>query len=839
VSTTADRTTAIILVLGASATISARIAAALSCQHDRFRVRAASTLERAREQQAIAPAALVVTAIALQNSDIEEFYPSPVLQLGDTFERCDSSAANPSQLTDSLDFAELNTGTLHKTLSRLLRENHTRHSQQQADLQLRKSQEAQARAERLGRPVYWVWDYTRQALTYCSQDYAAMYGMTTEQAMKTFASCEGEMEHIHPEDREEYLRREKAAMAGDGCMETTCRILTLDGDVRYIHEVSKIDFDDAGSPLVQYGSVQDITDQVLAEQTMRDSEQRFRQLYHENPSMFFSISARGYIQSSNLYGANHLGYRPDELTGKSMSHLIHKADIKLGASYLRKALKSANRVHSLELRMLCRDDSSIWVRVTGRCSHFDDNGAQLLVVCEDITETRKLSEQLAYQASHDPLTKLLNRREFDHRLQRVMETARSEGSEHALCYLDLDQFKIVNDTCGHSAGDELLRQLGDLLSSSFRRRDTLARLGGDEFGILMEHCSLQQAQHVAENVRKEIEAFRFAWETRVFSVGVSIGLVPISNTGLNSTDVLKQADAACYAAKDAGRNRIHTYLEADTELARRQGEMQLIEQLYRALENNSLELYYQNIVPVGADGASQIRYEILVRMRDEAGQSVPPGAFLVAAERYGVAPRLDRWVVENFFAFLAARPRILSSTSQFALNLSGLSLSNKDFHGFLLEHLQGSGVPPEKICFEITETAAISNLSDATDFIQSLRDMGCSFALDDFGAGLSSFAYLKSLSVDYLKIDGTLVREIASDPVSYTMVKSIHDIGKLMGMRSIAEFVENDAIMAKLRKIGVDFAQGYGISRPAPLCDIPVQEGNIHPLRPGQKIYFG
>jgi diguanylate cyclase (GGDEF)-like protein len=460
-------------------------------------------------------------------------------------------------------------------------------------------------------------------------------------------------------------------------------------------------------------------------------------------------------------------------------------------------------------------------------------------VCEDITETRKLSEQLEYQASHDPLTKLLNRREFDHRLQRVLDTARIEGTEHALCYLDLDQFKIVNDTCGHAAGDELLRQLGDLLSNSFRRRDTLARLGGDEFGILMEHCSLQQAQHVAENVRKEIEAYRFAWDTRVFSVGVSIGLVPISNTGLNSIDVLKQADAACYAAKDAGRNRIHTYLEDDAELAQRRGDMRLIEEIYKALENDRLELYCQSIVPVAGGKNGDTRYEILVRMQDATGQFVAPSAFLAAAERYGVAPRLDRWVVEHFFAFLAARPQILNATSQFALNLSGLSLGNKDFHGFLLQHLRNSGVTPSKICFEVTETAAVSNLSDATDFIQSLRDMGCSFALDDFGAGLSSFAYLKSLPVDYLKIDGTLVREIASDPVIYTMVKSIHDIGKLMGMSSIAEFVENDAILAKLREIGVDFAQGYGISRPAPLAGIPVQQGNIHPLRPGQRTYFG
>ncbi len=557
-----------------------------------------------------------------------------------------------------------------------------------------------------------------------------------------------------------------------------------------------------------------------AEQALRESEERYRRLYHENPSMFFTVNSLGKVISANAYGANHLGYDSAELIDHPLADLVYESDVALASSSIQRTLAEPDRVHHWELRLVHKDGSQCWVRETTRTITQADGEAVVLLVCEDITETHRLSEQLSYHASHDPLTRLLNRREFDMRLKRVLDTARDEDSEHALCYLDLDQFKVVNDNCGHIAGDELLRQLGDLLKNNVRKRDTLARLGGDEFGVLMEHCNLQQAKRVAETLRKVIEEFRFAWEDRIFNVGVSIGLVPITNTGLNSIDVLKQADAACYAAKDAGRNRIHVYLEADSELARRHGEMQLIEQINRALAEDRLELYSQTIVPVNKAASAGTHYEILVRMTDEEGQQVAPDAFLAAAERYGVSPRLDRYIIQRAFSHLSKNPEHLEGVAQCAINLSGLSLSNTDFHDFLLGLFKSSKVPAEKICFEITETAAISNLTDATEFMHSLREQGCRFALDDFGSGLSSFAYLKSLPVDYLKIDGFFVRDIATDPISYAMVKSIHDIGKLMGMQTIAEFVENDAIMKKLKEIGVDYAQGYGISRPRPIAEM-------------------
>ncbi len=334
----------------------------------------------------------------------------------------------------------------------------------------------------------------------------------------------------------------------------------------------------------------------------------------------------------------------------------------------------------------------------------------------------------------------------------------------------------------------------------------------------MEHCDLNQAQRVAENVRRRIESFRFTWEGRVFNIGVSIGLVPIAHRGLDSIDILKQADAACYVAKDSGRNRIHVYLEEDSTLARRDGEIKMIEKIHRALEADRLELYYQPIVPVDSSGTDGAQYEVLVRMTDDSGNMLAPATFLAAAERYGVSPRIDRWVVSRLLRHLEDNPEHVSSLARCSINLSGLSLGDPGFHRFVLGMFEKSDIPPNNICFEITETAAISNLTDAADFIRSMRELGCCFALDDFGSGLSSFAYLKNLSVDFLKIDGMFVRDIADDPISYAMVKSIHDIGKLMGKKTIAEFVENDAILQKLKAIGVDYAQGYGISRPSPLA---------------------
>lgn len=431
------------------------------------------------------------------------------------------------------------------------------------------------------------------------------------------------------------------------------------------------------------------------------------------------------------------------------------------------------------------------------------------------TRLSGMLEDLEYAASHDALTALVNRQEFERRLQRVLETARAEQVEHALCYLDLDQFKVINDTCGHVAGDELLAQIAMLLRGQVRERDTLARLGGDEFGVLMEHCSLAQAERVAKALREAIEGLRFVWEGRSFDIGVSIGLVSITEFSESIANVLSAADRACYAAKDEGRNRVHVYHEDNAELARRHGEMQWATRIPRALEEHRFHLVSQPIVPLNSGVSRGEHYEVLIRMEDEEGRIVLPGAFLPAAERYNLSVKIDRWVTGRTLQWLADDPKRLRNLFLCTINLSGHSLGDEAFLQFIIRLFDQSNVPPKKICFEITETATIANLFNATRFMKALKELGCQFALDDFGSGFSSFAYLKSLPVDFLKIDGVFVRDIVDDPINLAMVKSINEIGHAMGKRTIAEHVENDAILEKLlSEIGVDYVQGYGIARP-------------------------
>ena len=433
---------------------------------------------------------------------------------------------------------------------------------------------------------------------------------------------------------------------------------------------------------------------------------------------------------------------------------------------------------------------------------------------QNITERKETEKRLNYQANHDALTGLINRREFEKRAERLLSTIKPGRAEHALCFMDLDQFKIVNDSCGHTAGDEMLRQLGVVLSSTVRHRDTLARLGGDEFGLLMEHCSLDDAKRVVTSILSAIEGYHFSWEEKTFKVSISIGLVPITDATASVTALLQDADAACYLAKDNGRNRVHVHHAKDAEIAKRHGEMQWVTRLDQALEKDQFCLYAQAIEPI--DGGMSKHFELLLRMIDEKGGIILPGSFLPAAERYNMVSKLDSWVVNRALNALVKHPAFVNQINFISINLSGPSLADATFLKFVIKRLQESGVSAEKICFEITETAAISNLNKATTFISTLRGLGCRFALDDFGSGLSSFAYLKNLPVEFLKIDGMFVRDIVDDPIDHAMVKSINEIGQVMGMKTIAEFVESDEIKRMLQKIGVNYAQGFAIGKPQP-----------------------
>jgi len=420
---------------------------------------------------------------------------------------------------------------------------------------------------------------------------------------------------------------------------------------------------------------------------------------------------------------------------------------------------------------------------------------------------------LSYHASHDVLTGLVNRREFENRTERALKSTKAHETSYALCCLDIDQFKIINDTCGHSAGDALLGQVGALLKSKVRWRDTLARLGGDEFGVLLESCSLDEAMRTAELLREAVRNFKFTWEERTFRLGASIGVVPISAENVDVATVLSAADSACQAAKEAGRNRVHSFEENDIDLMRRRRDMQWAARINSALEEGRFELFRQSILSLQKEEHGA-HYELLLRMRDEAGKIVAPGNFMTAAERYGITPSIDRWVIENAFRWLVSEADEREKLGMCSINLSGQSLGDDKFLPYVIDQFHRSGLDASKICFEITETAAIASFSQANRFIQALKELGCKFALDDFGTGLSSFGYLKHFPVDYLKIDGSFVKEILHDPIDREMVRSINEIGHLTGKQTIAEFAENAEIINMLRGLGVDYAQGYGVSQP-------------------------
>ena len=450
-----------------------------------------------------------------------------------------------------------------------------------------------------------------------------------------------------------------------------------------------------------------------------------------------------------------------------------------------------------------------------------------VLVLHDVHEAHVLARQLSYQASHDPLTNLINRREFENQIHDVLESSTMRGIGCALCYLDLDQFKIVNDTCGHIAGDELLRQLTHQLSTIIRDTDTLARLGGDEFGVLLRGCSTADATRIADSMCQLVKEFRFAWEDKSFDIGVSIGLVPLHETTMDMVGALSAADVACYAAKDHGRGRVYVYESNDMELERRRGELVWATQISDALQEDRFRLYFQPIVPLSSRDTLSSHCEILLRGVDKNGKIIPPGAFLPAAERYKLMPAIDRWVINTLFLHYGddirnrhAKARFSGTgkhTGPISVNLSGASINEAGFLDFIRKKIEKFNIPPAALCFEITETVAVANLVEASEFIHDLKRIGCSFALDDFGSGMSSFSYLKNLDVDYLKIDGSYVKDLVHDPIDRAMVEAVNQIGHAMGIATIAEYVEDEAIFGALSAMGVDYAQGYGIARPAPI----------------------
>ena len=540
-----------------------------------------------------------------------------------------------------------------------------------------------------------------------------------------------------------------------------------------------------------------------------------------------TIDSLGKVQCFNLIAEQLTGWSTREAKGRSLTEvfkILHEPTKEVIANPVAQILQSnLDYQFPTNTLLISRQQTEYAVEVSAAPIR-DRSGKimSIVIVFRDVTKSRQLTHKLSWQATRDSLTGLYNRQSFEEKLAEAIAESDDRESNYVLFYLDLDRFKIVNDSCGHRAGDELLRQVTTLLSQRIRDSDVFARLRGDKFGLLLHKCSLEMAHHIAHDLRQLIEKFRFTWQGKVFKIGVSIGVVAIESKTEEPASLMSLADAACYVAKEKGRNYVHIYHQQDHEVAKTRSEKQWVARLNTAIEENRFCLYAQKIIAIDSDINTK-HYEILLRFIDESGKLINPDRFIPAAERYNLMPMIDRWVISTFLASYEPYWRAKSQQSStyleelYAINLSGTSINSKQFHTFLQKQFTYYNIPPQTICFEITETAAISNLNNAAIFIKELKELGCSIALDDFGSGMSSLSYLKNLPIDYLKIDGSFVKNIASDRIDYATVECFNSISQIMNIKTVAEFVENDEILQKIQTIGINYAQGYGIEKPQPL----------------------
>jgi diguanylate cyclase (GGDEF)-like protein/PAS domain S-box-containing protein len=626
---------------------------------------------------------------------------------------------------------------------------------------------------------------------------------------------------LHPDDLEPALAAARAHIRDNVPYDVEFRIRAKGGEYRWFRARGRSVRNADGWATRMAGSVTDITDRKLAEGQLFAEKERALVTLKSIGDAVITTDLQGQVEYFNPVAEILTGWSNQEAEGMPLAVVCRMLDETTRQALpdpLERVVREGRIAKATTNVLLLRRDGTE-VAINESAAPIRDRAGEIagvVLVLHDVRREREYASQLSYQASHDALTGLINRREFEHRLSLALASARDLGRTHAMLYLDLDQFKIVNDTCGHAAGDELMRQISMLLQGRLREGDTLARIGGDEFGVILENCSPEHAERIADELRQTVTDFHFVWHDRSFTIGVSIGLVLIADAPLTLADVLSAGDAACYMAKEKGRNRVQLYHRKDSELAVRHGEMEWVARLHGALDANRFCLYSQRIIAVAARVRPATMFELLIRMVDEHGQLIPPMAFIPAAERYNLMPAVDRWVIRTALPMIARARAAEGGDAVYIINLSGASIGDERLFDFIHEEIDLCDVGADAICFEITETAAIANLAKAAHFIGELRDLGCRFSLDDFGAGMSSFGYLKHLPVDFLKIDGSFVTDMLIDPIDGAMVESINHIGHVMEKKTIAEFVENEQILKRLREIGVDYAQGYGIEKPKP-----------------------
>ena len=672
----------------------------------------------------------------------------------------------------------------------------------------------------------WEWDIASDRVVWTEQTYR-LFGVDPDDPDISFQRY---LDQVLPEDRDHVREAIHTAFEDGERYRVEHRLRDPDGEIRWVLGQGNTLRDAAGKPLRMYGVVQDITQAKQAEEALHREKEHAQVTLSSIGDGVITTDTEGCVRFLNPVAEYLTGHDTESARGKPLTEvfrIINEFSRQPAIDPVARCLREGRIVGLANHTILLRTDGEEFAIEDSAAPIRDREGniVGVVLVFHDVTQARELANQLSWQASHDPLTHLPNRRVFEERLLQLVQTpARPHGQDkHTLLYIDLDQFKVVNDIAGHMAGDQMIRQVGNLMLEQVRDTDLLARLGGDEFGVILEHCDVEQARRVADTIHTVLDEFRFAWEERVFRISTSIGILEFHPGAQTVTELLSRADMAVYAAKNAGRRRSHVFDSNDAEMQQHHREMDWAAQISDAVENDRLVLFGQTIQRLGDPSPDDLHtglsFEILVRLRDTDGNLISPGVFLPAAERFNLISIVDRWIITRAFSMVSGfiQEHGPDSIRHCAINLSGGTLGDESLLPFIKNQLSLHALPGSIFCFEITETAAISNFQAAMRFIRDLRAMGCRFALDDFGSGLSSFAYLKTLPVDFLKIDGSFVRNIADDPVNQALVGNIHSIGRLLNKQTIAEFAEDDRTIEMLRELQVDHAQGYGIHRPEPL----------------------
>ena len=688
--------------------------------------------------------------------------------------------------------------------------------------QLETSQERYALAVEGARDGIWDWDLKANRVYYSSR-WQSLLGLAIQD--RDNASPNKWLARIHPDDKPAFDKKLEAHLEHpqDQQFHHEYRLLHADGNYRWVLTRGMALWDEQGVAYRFAGSQTDMTLRKSLENELHNEKELAQITLHSIGDAVITTDDQGYIKDFNPVAERLTGWNAAEARQKSIADVCQLVD---GSSKKRLSNPAIRAIQEGKATSLSNHPTLI--SKTGEEFAIGDSAAPIrsstgdiigtVLVFHDVTEERGRARQLAWQAAHDPLTRLFNRQKFIQSIDQVIQEAQTQQTHHVLCCMDLDHFKAVNDTCGHAAGDQLLRQVADLWRSKIRSSDSLARLGGDEFGLLLYDCDLDRAIDIANDFCQSIQEFRFAYKDKMFGIGVSIGLVPVTENSINTKQVMQLADSACYKAKHKGRNRVQVYYQNDQEAAQQSTDSQWFSRITHALDNDLFVLYEQAITTAQTDSTDIELCEILLRLptdntiKEDPLEAIMPMAFLPTAERYDLMPKIDRWVVNRCLTHIARQPKPLNKL--YSINLSGSSLNDESFIDFLKQQLERYPGQAKSLCFEITETVAISNLQKIASFILELKKLGCHFALDDFGSGMSSFTYLKHLPVDFLKIDGNFVKEAPVDEIVCAMLEAINQVGHVMGLKTIAEYVESQPILQKVRELGIDYVQGYEIQRP-------------------------